>query len=122
MSKRSICRFLSPVICTLVFVSIAAAHEVKIKEMSNVGNGSQLQPGTYRVEVVKNQDSSEALFYEGGDLTVRVPVTITTAAKKAPYTEVHFVKLSDGMALTEIRLEGSKESLLFSQAATAKSN
>jgi hypothetical protein len=120
MIKRRGCRFLSAVIGMLVFVSIAAAHEVKIKDVSKVGNGSQFQPGTYRVEVVKNQNSSEALFYKGGDLRLRVPVTLATAAKKAPYTEVHAATLSDGMEITEIRLEGSKESLLFTQTSSAK--
>ena len=59
MSKRMGYRILSTLVCTLVFVSIAAAHEVSIGERARVGNGPELQPGTYRVEVVKNQDSAE---------------------------------------------------------------
>jgi hypothetical protein len=104
----------------LVFVSIAAAHEVKIRDVSKVGNGSQLQPGTYRVEVVKNQDSSEALFYAGRDLRLRVPVTLAPDSKEAQYTEVHIAARADGQAITQIRLEGSKESLLFNHPSSGK--
>src|SRR5664279_5133881 len=105
-------RFLFAVIFMFVFASIAVAHEVRISQPVKVGNGSQLQPGTYRVEVVKNQDSSEALFYEGRDLRLRVPVTLASDSKKAQYTEVHTAALEDGQVITQIRLEGSKESLL----------
>jgi hypothetical protein len=120
MFKGTEFRLLSAVIFMFVFAAIAAAHEVTISQPAKVGNGSHLQPGTYRVEVVKNQDSSEALFYEGRDLRLRVPVTLTTGAKKAQYTEVHSTALSDARVITQIRLQGSRETPVFDQNSSAK--
>ena len=120
MSKRMMYRILSALVCTLVFVSIATAHEVSITYRANVGNGAELQPGTYRVEVVKNHDSSEVLFYKGGDLWLRAPVTLAAETKKAQQTEIHYEELDHGKVITQIRLEGSKESLVFNQDHSAK--
>jgi hypothetical protein len=116
MFKRMGYRLLAVAICMLVFVPIAAAHEVHITGPAKVGNNPELQPGTYRVEVVKNQDSSEVLFYKEGDLWLRAPVTLVPETNKAQYTEVHYAELNDGKVITRIRLQGSKESLVFNQA------
>ena len=61
MYKKMGYRILSTLVCTLVFVSIAAAHEVNITYRAKVGTGHQLDPGTYRVEVVKNQECRRAM-------------------------------------------------------------
>ena len=43
---------------------------------------AELQPGTYRVEVEKNQDSAEVRFFQGGDLVATAPATLTKEAAK----------------------------------------
>jgi hypothetical protein len=113
-------RILATVICTLVFVSIAAAHEVSITYRANVGNGPVLQPGTYRVEVIKNQDSAEVRFLQGGDLVATAPATLTEEAVKCNSTEVHSEEVDGGKVITKIWLQGSKESLVFNRAPSAK--
>ena len=120
MSKRIGYRILPTLVCTLAFASIAVAHEVSIRYRAKVGNGSALQPGTYQVEVVKNQDSAEVLFYKEGDLWLRAPVTLVPETNKAQYTEVHYAELNDGKVITRIRLQGSKESLVFNRAPSTK--
>jgi len=120
MSRRMGYQILTTLICTLAFVSIAAAHEVSITYRANVGNGLALEPGTYRVEVVKNQDSSEVLFYKGGDLWLRAPVTLVEETDKAPQTEIHYEEMNDAKVINQIRLRGSKESLVFNRAPSAK--
>ena len=109
------CRILSTLVCTLVFVSIAAAHEVTIGQREKVGNGPELQPGTYQVEVEKNQDSAEVRFFQGGDLVLRVPGTLTKEAVKCNNTEVHSEEVDGGRVITKIWLQGWKESLAFKQ-------
>jgi len=113
MSKRMGYRILSTLVCALVFVSIAAAHEVSITNRAKVGNGPELQPGTYRVEVVKNQDSAEVRFFKGGDLVATAPATLTQEAAKCAATEIHTEEADGGWVITKIRLQGSKESLVF---------
>ena len=115
MSKRMGYPILSTLVCTLVFVSIAAAHEVSIMHQAKVGSGPELQPGTYRVEVEKNQDSAEVLFFQGEELVVTAPATLTKENLKSNFTEVHYDQVDGGWVITKIRLAGSKEGLVFKQ-------
>jgi len=70
MSKRTVYQVLFSLVCTLVFVSVASAHQITIGERMRIGNGPEVQAGTYRVEVAKNQDAAEVSFFQGGDLVV----------------------------------------------------
>ncbi len=113
MFKRMGCRILPSLVCTLVFASIASAHEVHITRRAFVAEDTQLQPGTYRVEVEKNQDSAEVLFFQGGDFVAAARATLTKEAVKCNGTEVHYDEVDGGRVLTKIRLQGSKEGLVF---------
>src|SRR5208282_6350653 len=113
MYKKMGYQILSALVCTLVFVSVAAAHEVRIPERAKVGNGPELQAGTYRVEVVKNQDSAEVRFFQDGDLVATAPATLTKETRKCDNTEIHSEQVDGGWVITKIWLDGSKESLVF---------
>ncbi|MFZ0960584.1 MAG: hypothetical protein WAO35_06730 [Terriglobia bacterium] len=113
MSERIQCLILSTLVCTLAFVSMAVAQQVTIMDRAKVGNGPALRSGTCQVQVVKNQDSAEALFYREGDLWLRAPVTLVEETKKARHTEIHSKELNGETVITKIRLQGSKESLVF---------
>lgn len=115
MSKRMGYRILSTLVCTLVCVSITAAHEVSITSRAFVGEDTELQPGTYRVEVEKNQDSAEVRFFQGADLVAAARATLTKEAVKCNKTEVHSEEVDGVRVITRIWLQGSKESLVFKQ-------
>ena len=115
MSKTMGYRILSTLVCTLVFASITTAHEVTITRRAFLGDDTLLQPGTYRVEVVKNQDSTEVRFFQGGDFVATAPATLTKEAVKSNHTEVHYEEVDGGHVITKIRLQGSKEALVFKQ-------
>jgi hypothetical protein len=115
MSKVTGYRILSTLICTLIFVSITAAHEVSITRRAFVGADTQLPPGTYRVEVEKHQDSAEVRFFQGGDLVAAARATLTKEAVKCNNTEVHSEEVDGVHVITKIWLQGSKESLVFKQ-------
>jgi hypothetical protein len=119
MFKKTDSRLLAAVVFMFVFVGVAAAHEVRISNVAKVGNNSELQPGTYRVEVVKNQGSSEVLFYEGSDLRLRAPVTLEPESEKSQLTEVHYSDLDGGKVITQIRIRGWKERLVFNHTPAA---
>jgi hypothetical protein len=108
-------RTLFTLACALIFVSVAAAHELSIAQRVRIGNGPELQPGTYRVEVVKKQDSAEVTFSQGDDLMVTVSATLTKEATKCKSTEIYSEAVEGGRVITKIRLQGSKESLVFTQ-------
>jgi hypothetical protein len=113
MSKKIGYRILSTMVFTLAIVSIAVAHEVIITKGAKIGNGPELQPGTYQVEIVKNQDSAEVSFFKGGDLVVKVPAKLTQENTKVHHTEVHYEEANGAQMITLIRLKGSKEGLVF---------
>jgi hypothetical protein len=117
MSKRMGYRILSTLVCTLVFMSIATAHDVSIRDRVKIGNGPELQPGAYRVEVEKNQDSAQVLFFQGEELVVTAPATLAKEAVKCKNTEIHSEVVDGGQVVTKIWLQGWKESLVFKQDA-----
>jgi hypothetical protein len=115
MNYRMMYRGLVTFIIVLVAAGLALAHEVTISYQAKLGNGPALQPGTYRLEVVKNQGASEAAFYQGKELVIRVPVTLVVESKKTPQTEVHYETLESGRVINQIRVEGWRERLVFGE-------
>jgi hypothetical protein len=113
MPSKMKLRLLSALVFTIVLTCSASAHEVTIINESKLRNGSMLKPDTYRLEVVKNQDASEALFYKGSNLVLRTPVTLTAEADKSKRTEVHSEGVDAERVITMIRVQGWKESLVF---------
>lgn len=113
MSKRTELRILTALAFTLVLACFASAHDVVITNQAKIGKGPMLEPATYRLEVVKNQDSSEALFYKGKNLVLRTPVTLAEEPKKSRQTEVHSENRDEGRVITRIRVQGWEESLVF---------
>jgi hypothetical protein len=66
--------------------------------------------------VIKNQDSSDAVFYHDDEEVARAPVTLVNETSKARQTEVWSELRDDGRVITQIRLQGSKEALVFEEA------
>jgi hypothetical protein len=93
----------------------SVAHEITIGETSTVGNGPTIEAGTYRIELIKNQDSSDAVFYKGHDEVARTPVKLVAEPSKSSQTEVYSQVVDGSRVITEIRLRGSKETLVFEQ-------
>lgn len=108
-------RILSTLVCTFVFVSIATAHEITIGQRGKVGNGQELEQGTYRVEVEKNENSAEVLFFQGEDLVAAAHATLTKEKVKSNHTEIHSEEVDGERVITKIWLQGWKESLVFKQ-------
>lgn len=117
MESRAIHRLLLTVVFVCVPAALSLAHDVSINDRARLGNGPELQSGTYRLELVKNQNGSECLFYKGGDMVVRVPTTVVMESKKSPQTSVHAEVRDSGRVITQIRIAGWRETLLFEPPA-----
>jgi hypothetical protein len=113
MSKRIGYGILSTLVGGLFIVSVAAAHDVRISQRAKIGNGPELDQGTYRVEVEKNQESAEVVFFQGEDLVATTPATLTKEAVKCDNTQIHSEEVDGGRVITKIWLQGWKESLVF---------
>jgi hypothetical protein len=94
----------------------SSAHEITISESSKLGKGPTIEAGTYRIELIKNQDASHAVFYAGKDEVARAPVTLVAEPSKSRQTEVHSEEVDGSRTITQIRLQGSKEKLVFERA------
>ena len=113
MNRRTISHVMAIVVFVLAAGAVSLAHDVTITYHVKLGNGPELQPGTYRVELMKNQEISEASFYDGDELVARVPMTIILESDKSPQTEVHYETLDTGRVINQIRVAGWKETLVF---------
>ena len=106
-------RIISALSCMFVFLSVATAHEITIAQRVKVGNGQELTQGTYRVEVEKNENSAEVLFFQGEDLAAAAHATLTKEEAKSTHTEVYTDEAGGERVITKIWLQGWKESLVF---------
>jgi len=113
MSSRMTFRLLATVVFVFVAAGLTLAREVTMTYQAKLGEGPELQPGTYRVELIKNQETSEVAFYQEDDLVAQVPVTIVTESEKSNRTEVHYETLDGGRVINQIRVAGWKERLVF---------
>jgi hypothetical protein len=77
----------------------------------------QLQPGTYRMELLNASTASpEAAFYKGKKLICKCPVKVETLPTKAPYTQL-LVEVSNGTrVLRTVSIGGWTEKVVFSEA------
>ncbi len=117
MKRRAIRQVLLTVMLVGVSAAITLAKNVQVSDPARLGNGPELQPGTYRIELINNQDGSECLFYKGRNLVVRVPTKVIQEAQKSPHTALHSEIIDNGRVITQIRVEGWKEALLFERPA-----
>ncbi len=116
MSKRVGIRLLYAVICVFSLVPIAAAADVVyISQHSKIGVDTELEPGTYRVEVQRHEDSAEVLFFQERDLVATAHATLSKEEAKSNQTEVHSEEVDGERVITSIWLQGWKESLVFRQ-------
>lgn len=90
---------------------------VQIVEQARLGNGPELQPGDYRVTLVENSNSTEVAFYRNGKLVAQVPVQVVDGGNKFSETEVH--SNTDTHSITEIRLKGWSQRLVFTATDTS---
>jgi hypothetical protein len=119
MKHKMLYPCLASFLFVLVSAGIAIAHDVKIDLGAKLGNGPEMQPGTYRVELLKNQNAPEAVFYKGRSEVARVPITIAMESEKSRHTEVHYELLDDGRVINQIKIAGWKERLVFRERGPA---
>jgi hypothetical protein len=115
MLRRMAYRTLWVLAAALVFLPAATAHQVSISQQTAVGNGTNLEPGTYRVEVVKGQEAAEVKFFLRDNMVASVSATLTPEGEKCRATQVHTDVVDGANVITKIWLVGSRESLVFRQ-------
>ena len=90
----------------LGLASAAESHNVDLKKSVTIGS-TQLQPGSYRVEM-----QGDKAVLKTGKSVVEVPATLGKSDRKYTYTEL----VSADSKLVEIDLGGTTTKILFSPA------
>jgi hypothetical protein len=85
----------------------------KIIYASRIANGTELQPGTYKVELTPNASSPELIFYQEGKLVAKAPVTLVNEGKKIDQTEIQYNTAADQHVITEIDVHGWRQEIKF---------
>lgn len=91
--------------------------EIEITQQARLGNGPELQPGSYKVTLVNNSNSPEVAFYQNGKLVAQAPVQLVAGANKFNQTEIE--SNSDTHTIIEIRLQGWTQRILFGEINTS---
>jgi hypothetical protein len=91
----------------LAVASAASSYHVTLVNPANVGK-TQLKPGDYKVEM----NGSQAIFKSGRN-TVHVPAKMEQNNNKYTATEIE----TNGSALQEIHIGGTKDKIVFSSSS-----
>lgn len=105
----------------LTALGFAKSNQVDIIYRARVGQ-SVLKPGTYKVDVINDPQSPQVQFYLNGNQVAEVPAKLINEAKKNPQTEVFYSTVGkNAHVLTEIRLNGWNENIMFPKSSTSSS-
>ena len=105
MTKKIILSF-----ATLALALSAETHRLTLFQPTTL-NGKELKPGDYKVEV----KDSKAVISRGKEI-VESAVRVENTDAKYGATSVRYVKGEGKMNLQEIRLGGTKTTLVFGEA------
>jgi hypothetical protein len=92
-------------------VASAESYRVTLSQPSTV-KGKQLKAGEYRLNVENSK-----LTIVNGKESVEVPVKVQTGDTKFDSTAIRYTGTGDKVSITEIRIGGTKTTLLFEEQA-----
>jgi len=87
--------------------------QVPIVYASRIADGTELQPGTYKVELTPDASSPELMFYQEGKLVAKAPVTLVNEGKKIDQAEIPYNTAADQHVITEIDVHGWRPEMTF---------
>lgn len=96
--------------------------QVQILYPSQIGNGTQLKPGSYRVEVAENTKSPEVMFYRRNKLVAETQGRLVDTGKKNSQTELDYnTGAGNQHVLTQLELRGWTGNVVFNSSNAASS-
>jgi hypothetical protein len=63
---------------------------VSIAFAVTLADGTQLQPGSYKVTLLSETSSPHIVFYKGGKLVCKCPVKLEDVGTKIPFTKISY--------------------------------
>ena len=106
------------VVCTLALgiASAASTYKMNLSKPAWVG-GKELQPGSYKIEI----DGNQAVIKGDNKETVQVGIKTETANQKYSDTVVRLGDVNGQKQLQEVRIGGTKTSILFESGSAGAS-
>jgi hypothetical protein len=93
----------------------AKTKEINLAQPARLGDGPELQPGSYRIELVRDAQKPELIFYRDRTEVARAPAKLVEEPSKASRTEIHFNLKDNKRVLTQMRVEGWRERVVFTK-------
>jgi hypothetical protein len=100
-------------------LATAKTNTVQFAYRTSLGNGTVLNPGSYRVVVINDSSTPKVAFYQGSKQVAETPVRLVPVSKKNSETQVIYDQShKNSNVLTEIDLDGWNQNMVFHQTAT----
>lgn len=95
--------------------------QVQILYPSQISNGTELQPGSYKVEVAENTRSPEVMFYRQNKLVAQTQAQLVNTGMKNSETELHYNAAGNQHVLTQLDLKGWTGKVMFNSPGSPAS-
>ena len=100
-------------------VATAKTNTVQFVYPAKLGNGSTLDPGSYRVVVMNDSSQPKVAFYQGHRQVAEASVKLVSVPKKNSETQIIYDQShKNSNVVTEIDLDGWNQNMVFSKTAT----
>ena len=119
---RTMCKLV--LVISMVSLVTASLTLAKTKEQSarisiaftaTLADGTQLQPGSYKVTLLSETGSPQIVFYKDGKLVCKCRVKLEDAKTKIPFTEISYEQGADKTnRITTMEIGGWTQKLILS--------
>lgn len=109
--KKLICLFAT--LALTLAVAAEKSYKITLAEPASL-NGTQLQPGDYRVQM-----EGDKAMLKMGKTMVEAPAKVESAEHKYPVTSVDFENTNGKLRISEIHVGGTNTRIVFSGSAAA---
>jgi hypothetical protein len=86
---------------------------VTLTAVTVMPDGTQLQPGTYRMELLSDSSSAQVAFYKNDKLVCKCPVKLESAMEKVPANRMLFEVGNGTHVLRTLEIPGWSQMLVF---------
>jgi hypothetical protein len=84
-----------------------------------LADGTQLQPGSYKVTLLSETGSPHIVFYKGGKLVCKCPVKLEDAGTKIPFTQISYDQGADKTRrITTMEIAGWTQKVILGGSGT----
>jgi|GEM_PF-1343777 len=115
----------APIASAKLFNSSHSDHKsanVDFLYAARLGNGPEIQPGTYRITIMDDSTSPKVGFYQNGKLVAETSVKLVTEPKRIQQTEIFYNgQNKKNEVVTQLEVSGWTQKVVFSNTNASRS-